>query len=706
MKTANLLVKETSTYLKQHAYNPVQWYPWGAEALDRAKAEQKPILLSVGYAACHWCHVMEHESFEDQATADIMNANFINIKVDREERTDIDEIYMKAVQIMTGHGGWPMTVFLTPELKPFFGGTYFPKEDRHGMPAFKRVLTQINKAWLQNREDLMASAGELTEHLRLMEKVKADGAQTIDGESYLNYGTISSALEKFYSNFDADFGGFGGAPKFPHTFALELFMRSTSKSSEIKDSKKEECLEVINTSLDKMACGGIYDHLAGGFARYSVDRKWLVPHFEKMLYDNALLARTYFDGYLITGKNFWLATAEGILRFVKNELETQDGGFYSSLDADSEGEEGKFYVFKREEVKSILGKDGAWLADVYGVTESGNFEHGNSVLHLSKEPAKLASDLGMSEAEFLTKLEKLSAVLLAAREKRIRPGRDEKVLTSWNSLMVSAYVQGYQVTGKETYLQTGKRAMQFILDKLYVNGRLLRVWGVPADQVESGHAKLDAYLDDYAYAINALLDLASVDRSSVWLNTATKLADTMLTLFNDCPDGGFYYTAKDAEQMIVRTRSHFDGSVPSGTSSATMALLRLAYLTGITTYDQAAQKVLQLYGPNLTRLCDQFANLLNCLDFRLSAPREIAVLQPDSLPQEVAQKSVLNLFKRYSPNKVVAQINDSSANEMPGQLFKERTSLDNKSTFYICRNFACQKPISEEAELLTEMQNW
>ncbi len=698
----NHLVNETSTYLQQHAYNPVQWYPWGEEALKRARAENKPILLSVGYAACHWCHVMEHESFEDDTTAALMNEGFINIKVDREERTDIDEIYMKAVQLMTGHGGWPMTVFLTPDLKPFFGGTYFPPLDHHGMPSFKRVLKQIQLAWQNNQDDLMASAGELTEHIQLMERVKADtsSVEESSGADYLNYGTISSALEKLLRNFDSTYGGFGGAPKFPHTFALELCLRAQDRASQVQDSRKADCLNLVKTSLNGMAIGGIHDHLGGGFARYSVDRKWLVPHFEKMLYDNALLARTYLDGYLVTGDNYWLRVARGILSFTKRELETEAGAFYSSLDADSEGVEGKYYVFTRREIIDILGeRDGLWFADTMGVSEAGNFEHGTSVLHLGGHPEKLAKERDLTTEAFLERLEKLSQVVLSEREKRVRPGRDEKVLTCWNSLMLSAFVEAYQVTGEKTYLNTALKGMNFILENLKEGNRLKRVWGKTLDG--KGLAKLDGYLDDYACTIQALLDLVSVDAQPRWLNTAIELADSMLTLFQDDKEGGFYYTASDHETLIVRPRSHFDGSVPSGTSSAAMSLLRLFHLTGMERFGKAAQAVLNLYGPNLTRLSDQFANLLCVLDFSLSKPREVAVVLPEQ-PQEEELAPLFQIYKNYSPGKVVAVGREKEVTQF---LFKDRPALG-KTTIYICRNFSCQKPISDEKELEKELEDW
>lgn len=706
MKTkgkANHLVSETSTYLRQHAYNPVEWYPWGKEALDRARAEDKPILLSVGYAACHWCHVMEHESFEDEATADLMNSLFINIKVDREERTDIDEIYMKAVQLMTGHGGWPMTVFLAPDLRPFFGGTYFPKEDRHGLPGFKRVLKQVHQAWVNNRTELLENALELSEHMKQMEQVKVRAqAEHESGKDYINYATINGALEKLLRNFDPIYGGFGSAPKFPHTFALELSMRSLSMTSQVKASRKDECRVMVETTLDQMAYGGIHDQIGGGFARYSVDRQWLVPHFEKMLYDNALLARTYFDAYTLTGKSYYLRVAQGILNFVQRELGTEEGGFYSSLDADSEGVEGKFYVFTRAEIDDLLKEDSEWFCKVFGVTESGNFEHGTNILHLSKSPEKLGKELTMPQDKFFWELDRLSSILLAYREKRIRPGLDEKVLTSWNSLMISAFVQGYQVTGEEKYLDIARSAMNFILDNLRRDGRLLRVWGKARDArgkaTKQGLSKLDGYLDDYAYCVAALLDLASVDADEKWLKTAVALNETMLKLFAD-DDGGFFYTGSEHEELIVKPRSHFDGSVPSGTSVATMNLLRLSHLLASDKLEKRAEAVLNLYGPHLSRMPDQFSNLLNAIDFYLSQPKEIAVVLGSD-----KKELFLSLYKKYAPAKVVVVKEQSKESASP--LFEGRDAVDGKTTVYVCQNFTCHKPISTKEALAEEIADW
>ncbi|MBX9695713.1 MAG: thioredoxin domain-containing protein, partial [Cyanobacteria bacterium] len=463
-KTPNRLIGESSTYLLQHAYNPVDWFPWGPEALEKARAEEKPILLSIGYAACHWCHVMEHESFEDPETASLMNARFVNIKVDREERTDLDEIYMKAVQMMTGHGGWPMTVFLTPDLAPFFAGTYFPPVDKHGMPSFKRILLGVALAWKDKRGEVVESASEITAHLKDLEKIGRKGSDDdAEGEKSLSRDLIFGAVDQIARTFDPRWGGFGSSPKFPHPFSLSLVMRVLNDST-AGDVRRQETSEIVETSLDKMAYGGIYDHLVGGFARYSVDRQWLIPHFEKMLYDNALLTQTYLDGYLITKRDYWKDVAKGILSFVSKELRTPDGAFYSSLDADSEGEEGKFYVWTPASIEEVLGeKDGKWFCEIYGVTKTGNFEHGTSALHLTDSPENLANKNNITVDELWTRLEPMRAKLLEKRAERIRPGRDEKVLTSWNSLMISAYVYGYRVIQDPEYFDEAITAAEFLL---------------------------------------------------------------------------------------------------------------------------------------------------------------------------------------------------------------------------------------------------
>lgn len=686
-RAPNRLINETSTYLQQHAYNPVDWYPWGAEAIEKAKREDKPILLSIGYAACHWCHVMERESFEDEETARLMNDNFVSIKVDREERTDLDEIYMKAVQMLTGHGGWPMTVFLTQDLKPFYGGTYFPPEDRHGLPSFKRLLAGIMEAWQTRRGDVAESSEEITAQLKELDNigVKVRDAGT---KETLSKDVLLACARRLLQSFDHRYGGFGGAPKFPHTFSIQLAMRCLSHLSG-SESEKESFRELVTTTLDQMAYGGINDHLGGGFARYSVDRQWLVPHFEKMLYDNALLCQTYLDGYALLGRSYWADVARGIMDFVARELRTEDGAFYSSLDADSEGEEGKFYVWKPEQLDAVLGKDDAqWFSTVMGVSEYGNFEHGTSVLHLTASPETLAEKHGMSVDELWSRLEPLREKLLKAREKRVRPGRDEKVLTSWNSLMISACVDGYRVLGEEKYLNLAREAARFLLNNLFQEGRLLRTWG-------QGKAQLNAYLDDYAYFANALLDLASVDMDPVWFEHAQILTNAMLRHFWDESENSLFYTSDDHETLVTRPRSHYDGSIPSGTSMAVFLLIRMARLKGKEDYEKKAEALINMYAPFFTRMPDQFSNLVCAADFFLSPHLEIAVIADPK--DKNWTEYVFAIYSRYLPNKVVLSSRPDRPLETP--VTDDRKLVEDKPTVYICQNFTCEKPIAKLDQL-------
>lgn len=686
MREPNRLIDETSTYLRQHAYNPVEWYPWGEEAISKARAEDKPILLSIGYSACHWCHVMEHESFEDEDTAELMNRLFVNIKVDREERTDLDEIYMKAVQMLTGHGGWPMTVFLTPDLKPFFAGTYFPPQDRHGMPSFRRVMLGVEAAWTTQREDVEESSTDITKHLSLMDKLQADTEVTLTTE------LIDDAVSRLIKVFDRTWGGFGGAPKFPHTASISLGVRRLKPGAKEKTGREFECLEMIQTTLDKMAEGGIHDHLAGGFARYSVDRKWLVPHFEKMLYDNALLVRNYFEGYLVTGRTWWREVAKDILHFVERELLMPEGGFYCSLDADSEGEEGKFYVWTPAEVIEVLGaEDGGWFNRAFGVTEGGNFEHGKSILNFATAPEELASQLGLSEEDFWKRLNPLKVKLRETREHRIRPGRDEKMLTSWTSLMISGFVDGYRFTREQRYLDIATRAADFILDKLYVNGRLLRSYG-------RGHAKLNGYLDDYACFIQALLDLSSVDSNPKWIEHALKLNQVVLSSFLDTTDGGFFFTSSDHEQLITRSKHFYDGSTPSATSVSVFNLVRLARITGNEEFAVIAERVFTIFAPYFAKAPDQFSNLLCAMDFHLSAGTEIVLIVSSESDD---WKELLQVVNESWLRGAVVVVMDN--NKLPSadtvvkdlSLLQDRFMVDGKATAYVCHNFACDRPLND-----------
>ena len=705
----NRLIDESSTYLQQHAHNPVDWYPWSEEALKKSKDENKPILLSIGYSACHWCHVMAHESFEDEKTAALMNKYFINVKVDREERTDLDEIYMKAVQMMTGHGGWPMTVFLTPDLKPFFGGTYFPPGDRHGLPGFPKLLNALAKAWDEQRDDILANSEELTSHLISMDKLPVDPDPKDDA---ISLDTVEVAVEKLLKNFDKTWGGFGGAPKFPHSFSLNLAMRYIKNGK--KKSTQQACAELVKTSLDKMADGGIHDQIGGGFARYSTDREWLVPHFEKMLYDNALLALTYVDGYLLFDRPYWKRAAEKIFEFVLAELGTEGGAFYSSLDADSEGEEGKFYVWSEKELRDILTPtDFAFVSDVFGVTARGNFEHGTNVLHLAKPLEETLAKHKLKEPELWMRFEGIRQLLLSERERRVRPGRDEKVLTSWNSLMITASVAGYRAFGDDAYLNAAKRAADFIIGNLISeDGTLLRTWG-------KGKAKLKGYLDDYAYFTEALLELASVDDEPHWFVDAMRFAEGIIAEFWDAEEDTLCYTSGDHEKLLTRPKSFYDGAIPSGVSVSLFCFLRIAKLTGDKGYMELAQKLLGHYAPYARKYPDQFSNLLCAMDFYLANGPEIVCIERanDEFYRDIAREHVLAINERYIPDKVVLidSIMEGESTTRLARAVKEKLGIESpllegrgliegQPSIYICRNFTCEQPILDMNKLKEKVE--
>lgn len=700
----NHLVNETSPYLLQHVHNPVDWHAWGAEALESSVREDKPIFLSIGYSSCHWCHVMAHESFENEEIARIVNENFVAIKVDREERPDIDEIYMKAVQLMTGHGGWPMTVFLTPELKPFFGGTYYPPEDRHGMPGFKRLLQSVAQAWREHRDDLNASSAELTRYMSQMSDV-----EMLDAD--LKYSMIERCLDRMLKSFDHSWGGFGGSPKFPQAFTLELAMRCASPVSPTTDARRRQCREVVETTLDSMARGGMHDQIGGGFSRYSIDRYWRIPHFEKMLYDNATLSKVYLDGYLLCGKKYWLDVARGTLDFVARELRSPEGAFFSSLDADSEGVEGKFYVWKPDQVVEVLGdEDGRWFNEMFGISAVGNFENGTSVVALTASPETLAGKYRLSEQELRDKLDPLRRKLFDARERRVRPGRDEKVLTSWNSLMISSFAHGYRILKDERYLAIARDAANFILSSLCADGRLLRSWG-------HDKARFNAYLDDYAYTIQAMLDLAAVDFDLSWLEKAAEMADTMIRHFWDEEGGGLYYTSDDHEALITRTKAFYDGSAPSGTTVAANAFLRLAVMTGVDSYRQKAVQLLQLYTPHSEKAPDQFANLLCALDRYLARSSEI-VLVADP-PKDDWKEMFYLISSFYLPN-TISVLKDSTSDgrsaedgkitiakpgwETESPLLQSRGMVGGQPTAYLCSNYTCEAPITDLSVLAIKLR--
>ena len=671
---ANRLAGETSPYLLQHAHNPVDWYPWGEEALARAKAEDKPILLSIGYSACHWCHVMERESFENPRTADLMNASFVNIKVDREERPDLDAIYMQAVQAMTGGGGWPMTVFLAPDGTPFYGGTYFPPEARANMPGFPNVLAAIADAWQNRRAEVLKSGNQLRQHLQQAVRPAASHGQ-------LDVDILQAAGRGLAAQHDPEFGGFGSAPKFPQPMALEFLLRFWKRTGD------EAALEVVVHTLDRMARGGIYDHLGGGFARYSTDAEWLVPHFEKMLYDNAQLARAYLLGYQATGNAFFMDVTEQIIEYVLRDMTDPSGGFYSTEDADSEGEEGKFYVWTPAELRELLGAEDARLFGAfYDVTAPGNFERRASILRMEHTPLELASRLGVTEAELLAALERGRQILFEARSRRVRPARDEKVLAGWNGLMLRALAEAASVLAREDFLAAAIRNAEFLLGAMRrADGGLYRTW-------KPGHAaRLNGYLEDYANVADGLVALYEATFDPHWLTAATSLADLILERFADVENGGFFDTSNDHETLITRPQDIFDNATPSGNAVSADVLLRLALLTGREEYQRAAEGVLQLLREPMARYPLGFARSLNALDFLLGRPKEVAIVgQPDAADTQALLRVV---FEPFMPNKVVA------GGGAPIPLLEGRHPADGRATAYVCEHYVCQAPATDPEQL-------
>jgi uncharacterized protein YyaL (SSP411 family) len=671
-KYANALIKETSPYLLQHAHNPVQWYPWGEEALSKAKNEDKPILLSIGYSACHWCHVMAHESFEDERIAQLMNEYFVNIKVDREERPDLDAIYMAAVQLMTGSGGWPMTVFLTPDCIPFYCGTYFPREDRYGMPGFRRILLNVAQAYKNTKQALLGDAESIVAELR-----KSD--LLADARSELNTDILEAAASGLTANYDAVNGGFGRAPKFPPSMALSYLMRSYKRTG------KKEYLDVVNRTLTKMAYGGIYDQLGGGFHRYSVDATWLVPHFEKMLYDNALLSRAYLDAYLLTKNDLYRRISQETLDYVMREMTSPEGGFYSSQDADSEGKEGAFFVWHADELESLLGEGEAGLfTRYYSITRGGNFE-GLNILHVpvpADEFSRLNNIDEMQLSEIILRNRKL---VFDAREMRAKPGRDEKALTSWNGLMLRSFAEAANALDREDYRKAAIRNGTFLLSNLRRDGKLLRSF-------KDGQARFNAYLEDYACLIDGLISLYEATFDPGWIGEAENLAELMVSKFWDRRDKGFFFTSDDHESLIHRPKEFYDNATPSGNSVAAFALLRLWKLTGSERWSQYSTAVLEIMADLMPRHPSAFPHLLCALDFLLGQPKEVAIIGD---PGEDKTRELLHeVFHTYLPNKVVACGMGSEP-----FLLKDRPQVNGSATAYVCENFTCALPVTTPIDL-------
>ncbi len=678
----NRLVDEQSPYLRQHAYNPVDWYPWGEEALSRARSENKPILLSIGYSACHWCHVMERESFENEAIARLMNENFVPIKVDREERPDLDQIYMDAIQLMSGRGGWPLTVFLTPEGKPFFGGTYFPPEDRHGVPGFASVLKAVAQAYQAKAHEVQHNVEKLTAAL---------GALSDYGpsEGELKRGLPLAAARALAGHYDSVHGGLGGAPKFPSTFVFSLFLRMC-------DAEGDAGLaEMVRHTLTKMAKGGIYDQAGGGFHRYSVDERWLVPHFEKMLYDNAQLARLYLDAGRALNEPEFLRVAGQILDYVLREMTSAEGGFYSTQDADSEGEEGRFFVWRPQEVEQVVGGDLAKIAcRFFDISDEGNFE-GRNILHRTLEVADAARMFKMPEDEMAAAIAEIRRKLFEARERRVKPARDEKILAAWNGMMIGAFAEGYRALGERRYLDAARRASGFVMTKLW-DGRTLR------RSFKDGSARFNGYLEDYALMISALIDTYEASLDSAYLAHARSLAGAVLDHFLDREKGGFFFTSDDHEALITRSKPVFDGSTPSGNSAAVMALLRLHAYTGEHRYFAQAERALRLFKDLIAQQPFSFSHMLEAIDLYERGPTEIAIIGPQGTPEFTRWVERLGLL--YLPNRALfaADPMSSDATFLPEQV-RGKAQVGGELTAYVCRERSCSSPFTSieavEAEL-------
>ncbi|MBX3369640.1 MAG: aldo/keto reductase [Nitrospira sp.] len=676
-RPANRLIRETSPYLLQHAYNPVDWYPWGPEALAQAAALKRPILLSIGYSSCHWCHVMERESFENEAIAALMNQHFICVKVDREERPDLDEIYMQATLALNrNQGGWPMTVFLTPDQKPFFAGTYFPPTDRYGRPGFPTLLKKIAEYWEKDHDGVVAQAVNLT--ARLQEGAHAPSPTTV-GEAELDV-----AVTQFAEDFDARQGGFGGAPKFPPATGLSLLLHCYQRT------KDPHTLTMVRKTLDAMAAGGIYDHIGGGFARYSTDERWLVPHFEKMLYDNALLARVYVEAYQVTADETYRRVACETLDYILKEMTSPEGGFYSATDADSEGVEGKFFVWTPEDVRAAVGSDeeARRFCAYYDVTAGGNWEHTN-VLHTAKSVEAVAKELSITAGELTETITRLRPKLYAVRAKRIAPGLDDKVITAWNGMMISAMAEAGRVFDIPRYRKAAERACDFLLTTLSTaDGRLLRTY-------RAGTAHLNAYLEDYAYFAEGLIDTYEAGGEERYLLASVRLAERMLADFADSQHGGFFTTATGHEALIMRSREGPDGATPSGNAVAASVLARLSSHFAREDFREAATAAVRAYGRQIARYPRAFAKSLIVVDFLMSGPAEIALV--GRLGDQGMESLRAAVNRTYLPNRVLAhRDSDQSATSHP--LLQGKTLIDGKAAVYVCRNFACGRPITDPNE--------
>ncbi len=674
-KHTNQLVNESSPYLLQHAHNPVNWYPWSDEALQKAKEENKPILVSIGYAACHWCHVMERESFEDEATAAIMNDHFVNIKIDREERPDLDHIYMDAVQAMTGSGGWPLNVFLTPDAKPFYGGTYFPPQRAFNRPSWQETLYGVIQAFRERRHEIDAQAENLTEHLA---QSNAFGLKKSSEDELFSMENVHAIFQNIMKNADRQWGGFGKAPKFPQSFTIQFLLRYYYHTG------NEEAVTQALLSLDKMIEGGIYDQLGGGFARYSTDTEWLAPHFEKMLYDNALLLSVLSEAFQLTGKQRYEEVIREIMEFLKREMLHTSGGFYSALDADSEGVEGKFYTWSKDEIEQILGEDAGIFCDYYDVTTGGNWEHTN-ILWVRKSSVNFAAEKGISEEELLKTLDRCKEKLMLVRSKRIRPLLDDKIILGWNALMNTACSKAYAATGVENYRQLAIENMNFLLQHFTANNtnELHHTW-------KNNQAKYPAFLDDYAFLIEALLYLQEITGDTKWIDSAKSVMEYVITHFSEQETGFFYYTKSGQKDVIVRKKEVYDGAVPSGNSVMAKNLWQLSILFDKPEWRQRSTDMTASLGNAIVRYPTSFGNWAGVLLEFVTGINEIAIIgeEADQLRSQVLQE--------YIPQRVIMSTS-SAAKDYPLLAGKP---VSDKTSIYLCRSYTCQHPVFSVNELM------
>jgi uncharacterized protein YyaL (SSP411 family) len=688
-KGSNKLRSEKSPYLLQHAQNPVDWYPWGEEAFERARKEGRPIFLSIGYSTCHWCHVMERESFEDRQVAELMNDAFVCIKVDREERPDIDSVYMTVCQVMTGSGGWPLTIIMTPERKPFFAATYIPRENRFGRIGMKQLIPRIRELWEYHRGDALTSADKVTS---ILERVSIEP----DGEE-LKEETLEIAYEQLSRNFDVEYGGFSNAPKFPSPHNLMFLLRYWRRTGD------ERALGMVEMTLQNMWRGGIYDHVGLGFHRYSTDHRWLVPHFEKMLYDQALLAMAYVEAYQATGKKEYEETAREIFTYVLRDMNAPEGGFYSAEDADSEGEEGRFYLWTEEEIREILAAEEADLVTkVLSMQQGGNFRHeasgektGNNIPHLTGPLSGLAQDLGMVPEELKERLELAREKLFAVRENRVHPHKDDKILTDWNGLMIAALAKGAQAFRDPLYEGAARRAAEFILEKMRdPDGRLYH-------RYRDAEAAISAFLDDYAFLVWGLMELYEATFESGYLRRAIELHDFMIAHFWDPGTGGFWFSADDADTILVRNKQIYDGAIPSGNSIAVLNLLRLSRLTGSPKYEEMAVRLIRAFSKMISEAPAAYTQFMVALDFALGPTSEVVIVGNPGSGDTMTM--IQTLQGSFTPNKVVmfrsTKERDPEITRL-AEFIRDFSSIEGKATAYVCKGFRCDLPTTEAQQML------